>query len=86
MFRVMRAFYRAGYLSMFDNIKLDSGDKYMGALTAQCPLESQFKVLKNVAQFDYASLYPNACIDLNISPETFASESAENTKTIDLNY
>lgn len=37
-------------------------------------------------QFDYAGLYPNCCIDMNISPETLSHDPIENGKAIDINY
>lgn len=37
LFMNMRAFYKAGYIFMFDNIPTEDSGKYTGAITDACP-------------------------------------------------
>lgn len=59
---------------------------YEGAYAGKCPEYLRYKSLKNAHIFDFASEYPNAGIENNISPETYLSEPEEGCKKVQLNF
>lgn len=73
---------------MFTYSKLGNVEKggYAGAHTGKCPEALRYKSLKNAHIFDFASEYPNAGIQNNISPETYISEPEEGCHKVQINY
>lgn len=75
---VTREFVQQGYLLIYSNGDLDSGNSYGGGYIKNIDESLVYKPQFLVAEGDFFSLYPTVIVAHNISPETLTnSESAQ---------